>query len=178
MPSVCVHLYCPVFEDALKLLSVSLDRKMSGDTDKAKISDNQDEDKKSGAGDGQTSEDESSQDSKGESKEALPTAPSEGNVAAAVVTGSPEGLDESTAPQDITMPIGADGESRRLVWTGSRTPLSSRSVEKCAVFLIRLYVHGCRVPMPGWPIKNRPIGNHKGDVSYPACTLYTWQEME
>ncbi|CAF4858910.1 unnamed protein product [Pieris macdunnoughi] len=40
---------------------------MSGDTDKAKISDNQDEDKKSGAGDGQTTEDESSQDSKGES---------------------------------------------------------------------------------------------------------------
>ncbi|OWR44487.1 hypothetical protein KGM_204526 [Danaus plexippus plexippus] len=40
---------------------------MSGDTDKAKISDNQDEDKKSGTGDGQTTEDESSQDSKGES---------------------------------------------------------------------------------------------------------------
>ncbi|KAI5638375.1 hypothetical protein NE865_09009 [Phthorimaea operculella] len=41
---------------------------MSGDTDKAKISDNQDEDKKSGAGDGHTTEDESSQDSKGESQ--------------------------------------------------------------------------------------------------------------
>ncbi|KAL4716523.1 hypothetical protein ACJJTC_015951 [Scirpophaga incertulas] len=64
---LCVHLCCPVFEDALEFVFNFFVGKMSGDTDKAKISDNQDEDKKSGAGDDHSTEDESSQDSKGES---------------------------------------------------------------------------------------------------------------
>lgn len=37
----CVHLCCPVFEDALEFAFNFFVGKMSGDTDKAKISDNQ-----------------------------------------------------------------------------------------------------------------------------------------
>lgn len=63
----------------------------------------QDEDKKSGAGDGQTTEDESSQDSKGESQLPSEPAQAQGNADVDQPADSNEGTQLSCKGQDCTI---------------------------------------------------------------------------